>query len=118
MTASQEEPTGAVIVLITAPSREVGRKIGSHLVQNHLAACANIVGPIESIYTWKGEIQHDEEVLLIVKTRTELVTTQVIPTVKSLHPYEVPEIIAVPLQAGYQPYLDWLEENATPAISP
>lgn len=118
MTSSQDSSTGAVIVLITAPSREVGRKIGSHLVQNQLAACANIIGPIESIYAWKGEIQHDEEVLLIVKTRAEMVTAQVIPTVKSLHPYEVPEIIAVPIQAGFQPYLDWIKENANPAISP
>ncbi len=96
------------VVLITAPSREVAWAIANPLVENGLAACVNIIAPIESIYSWDGKIQHDEAVLLIIKTRAELVEGQLIPAVKAIHPYDVPEIIALPIQAGSQSYLDWI----------
>jgi periplasmic divalent cation tolerance protein len=101
------DPTYSV-VLITAPNREVGRKVANHLVQNELAACVNIIAPIESIYAWEGKVQQDEEVLLIAKTRTALVESMLVQAVKSVHPYDVPEIIALPIQAGSHNYLDWI----------
>lgn len=102
---------GAVIVLITAPSLEVAKMIGRELVEHRLAACANIITPILSIYSWKGKIEHDEEVLIMVKTRAELVETALIPAVKALHPYEVPEIIALNIQAGLKSYLEWIQDE-------
>lgn len=97
-----------VIVLITTPSREIAREIAHHLVQERLAACVNITIPVESIYTWEGQIQTDEERLLIIKTRAELVESQLVPAVRSIHPYQTPEIIALSITAGYQGYLDWI----------
>ncbi len=96
------------IVLITAPSREVGRDIANKLVESGLAACVNLLAPIESIYSWEGKIQHDEEVVLIVKTRAALVESEVIPAVKAMHPYDVPEIIGLPIAAGSAEYLEWI----------
>jgi periplasmic divalent cation tolerance protein len=102
--------TAYVVVMITAPSKDVGRKIASHLVENELAACVNILAPIESIYSWQGKIQQDEEVLLIAKTRAELVEGEVVPAVKSIHPYDEPEIIALPILSGSKSYLDWIQD--------
>jgi periplasmic divalent cation tolerance protein len=101
----------SVVVMITAPNREVARQIGLMLVERKLAACANLVAPIESIYAWKGQIQQEEEVLIILKTRLALVESQIIPAVQEIHPYEVPEIIALPIQAGLPAYLQWIMEN-------
>lgn len=99
----------AIVVLITAPSEEVGRGIAQALLDNKLAACVNIVAPINSLYLWQGDINDDEEVLLIVKSRAELFEQGLIPTVKEVHPYDVPEIIALPILLGDQDYLDWIE---------
>lgn len=99
----------AIVVLITAPSEEVGRGIAQALLDNKLAACVNIVAPINSLYLWRGDINDDEEVLLIVKSRAELFEQGLIPTVKEVHPYDVPEIIALPILLGDQDYLDWIE---------
>lgn len=96
------------VVLITAPNREVARTVANHLVENELAACVNIVAPIESVYAWEGSVNHDEEVLLIAKTRTSLVESLLVQAVKSVHPYDVPEIIALPIEAGSRSYLDWI----------
>lgn len=99
----------AIVVLITAPSEEVGRGIAQALLDNKLAACVNIVAPINSLYLWQGDINDDEEVLLIVKSRAELFEQGLIPAVKEVHPYDVPEIIALPILLGDQDYLDWIE---------
>jgi periplasmic divalent cation tolerance protein len=103
------DPTGAVTVLITAPNLEIARKLGRSLVEQKLAACANIVSPLLSIYVWEGEIQQDDEVLILVKTRAELVERALVPAVQALHPYEVPEIIALPILTGSKSYLDWIQ---------
>lgn len=102
------ENTGTVVVLITTPSKEIAENIGRHLVEQKLAACANLITPILSIYSWKGEIQQDEETLVALKTRTNLVDEKLVAAVKAIHPYEVPEIIALPVQAGSRAYLDWV----------
>ena len=99
----------AIVVLITAPSKEVGRQVAEALLEKKLAACVNIVAPINSLYIWQGETCDDEEVLLIVKSRDEIFEDRLIPAVKAVHPYDVPEIIALPVLLGDQDYLDWIE---------
>ena len=98
-----------IIVFITVPTKEVGEKIANALLDKKLAACVNLISPIHSLYIWDGNINADEEVLLVVKTRTELFTDQLIPAVKAVHPYEVPEIIALPIVIGSSDYLEWIE---------
>jgi periplasmic divalent cation tolerance protein len=107
--------TEYIVVLITAPSQEVGEQLASHLLAQKLAACVNILPSIISIYAWKGEVQNDQEVLLVVKTRAELFHERLVPAVKAIHPYEVPEIIALPVVMGSQSYLDWIAAETVPA---
>lgn len=102
-----------IIVLITAPSSEVGKQIASSLVERKLAACVNIITSIHSIFRWEGEISSEEEVLLVVKSRAELFEDQLAPAVRELHPYDVPEIIALPVWKGSKSYLDWIGEETT-----
>lgn len=97
-----------IVVLITVPSTEVGEQVASALMEQKLAACVNILPSITSIFAWQGEVQNDREVLLVVKTRAELFHERLIPAVKAIHPYEVPEIIALPIVMGSQGYLDWI----------
>jgi len=99
-----------LVIFSTAPSLKVAEKIGSALVEEKLAACANITGKIRSIYSWKGKICREEEVLMILKTRKELYS-RLEKRLKALHPYEVPEIIALPLTAGSRNYLEWILKN-------
>jgi periplasmic divalent cation tolerance protein len=96
-----------ILALITAPDPETARKIATELVGKKLAACVNILPAIRSIYTWQGVVQDEQEVLLLVKTRASLFDEQVVPAVQAIHPYEVPEIIGLPVVLGSQSYLDW-----------
>ena len=100
-----------VVVLITAPSREVGEQIANSLLEQKLAACINIVPHIQSLYTWQGKTCNDAEVLLIVKSHAGLLKEHLIPAVQAIHPYEVPEIIALPIFGGLQSYLDWINQS-------
>lgn len=97
-----------LVALITAPSEEVGAQIARSLLEQKLAACVNILGPVRSLYWWEGEIQDDREVLLLVKTRSGLVEGQLIPAVQAIHPYQVPEVIALPIEKGLEAYLNWI----------
>lgn len=102
-----------LIVLITVPSEEVGESIARHLLENHLAACVNILSGVRSLFRWQGEIHLDKEALLVVKTRRELFADQLEPAVKAVHPYDVPEIIAFTIALGNQEYLDWIATETT-----
>ncbi len=99
------------IVLVTAGSEEEAAAIGRTLVEERLAACANIVPHVRSIYRWKGAIHDEQEFLLIIKTRTSLFEA-VQKRVKELHSYEVPEIIAFPIARGLPQYLEWVQGEA------
>ncbi len=99
-----------IIVLITTPNMEVSEKIANILLEKKLAACVNLVTPMVSLYTWEGEVNRDDEVLLIVKSRSDLFENDLIPVVQDIHPYEVPEIIALPILMGSVSYLDWIDE--------
>jgi periplasmic divalent cation tolerance protein len=100
-----------LVVLVTAPSQEVGQRIAQHLLQQRLAACVNIIPSIRSLYWWEGKIQTDEEVLLVIKSRAELFDQHLLPAVKALHPYQVPEIIALPIVQGFEAYLKWIADT-------
>ena len=99
-----------IIILVTAGSKEEGKKIAESLVNHHLAACANIVPSIKSIFFWEGKTDQATEVLLIIKSRRHLLD-KIIEHVKKIHSYTVPEIIALPLIGGSEDYLKWIEEN-------
>jgi periplasmic divalent cation tolerance protein len=102
-----------VVVFITAPSKDVGRKVAEGLLERKLAACINIVASVNSLYNWQGKPADDEECLLIVKTRAAVFEDRFVPAVKNLHPYEVPEIIALPIVMGSKSYLDWIDAETT-----
>jgi len=102
--------TDFIVTYVTVSSMEEAKKISYALVESKLAACANIVPSITSVYTWQGKICEDQECLLIIKTRKELFPT-LREKVKSLHSYTVPEIIALPILEGSKSYLDWIREE-------
>ena len=85
--------------------------IANTLLEKKLAACVNLVGSILSFYTWEGDINRDKEMLLIVKSRAELFESELIPAVQAVHPYDVPEIIALPILMGSANYLSWIDEE-------
>lgn len=96
-----------IIVLCTTGSREEAEKLAGTLVEERLAACISIVGPILSVYRWKEEVEKSEEYLLIIKTRRQVYQRLEI-RLRELHSYEVPEIIALPVIGGLREYLDWV----------
>ncbi|UCG79434.1 MAG: divalent-cation tolerance protein CutA [Nitrospirota bacterium] len=98
-----------IIVFITASNEDEAGGIARKLVEEKLAACVNIIRDIRSVYMWKGKIEDDTEVLMIVKTRKEHFE-KLRDVVTELHSYEVPEVISLPLIAGSEPYLAWLKD--------
>ncbi len=99
-----------IIVLITASSEGEAAKIGKALVDEHLAACVNIVPEIRSLFFWEGKTHDERETLLVCKSR-RLLLDQLISRVRSLHSYAVPEIIALSIVGGSGEYLAWLKES-------
>ena len=99
--------TDALVVLVTTPSPERAAEIARALVEERLAACGNVVPGLRSIYRWEGKVQDDAEALLVLKTtraRFEALRDRVL----ALHPYEVPEVLALPVEAGSARYLAWI----------
>ena len=96
--------------MITTKNQSEAQKIAARLVHERLIACANIVKDVESIFRWQGKVERAREVLLVLKsTKTKL--PKIIKTVKSLHSYDVPEIIALPVAGGNPSYLRWVKES-------
>src|SRR5574337_708132 len=102
-----------IVVLITTSSKDEAEKIGKVLVESRLAACVNIVEPVRSLFRWQGAIEHQEEALMLVKSRNDLLPSM-IQVVKELHSYTVPEVIALPILAGSSDYISWLDESIRP----
>lgn len=98
------------IVLVSMPDAEKASSLAKDLVEKRLAACVNVLEGVRSFYRWKGEICQDPEVLLIIKTRRESLGA-LIQTVRSLHPYELPEILALDVAGGLSEYISWLKEE-------
>lgn len=103
-----EKPSATILVLTMAPNPETGRTIARSLVEDKIAACVNLLPDFRSVYRWEGEIQEESEVLLLIKTRADFLEDRLIPRILELHPYQIPEIIALPIIAGEKNYLEWL----------
>ena len=99
-----------ITVFITASDRKEARRIAEGLLKARLAACVNVVSGVESYFRWKGKVERAKECLLIAKTEKSRLK-KLIKLVKSLHSYEVPEIIALPVNSGEKAYLDWIDES-------
>jgi periplasmic divalent cation tolerance protein len=99
-----------IVILITAASDDEAARIARALVDERLAACANILPGVRSLFFWEGRTQDAREVLMVVKTRHTLLDS-IVQRVKALHSYTVPEIIALPVLGGSQDYLDWVRET-------
>jgi len=99
----------AVLLVVTnAPDRAVAQKIANALIEQQLAACVNVLAECASVYRWKGAVESAAEVPLLIKTRAEQYAA-VEAAIRSLHPYELPEIIAIPVERGLPAYLEWVE---------
>jgi periplasmic divalent cation tolerance protein len=107
MTEPLAAPGGAIVVLTTIPTEDEARRLARHLVESRQAACVQILPPQTSIYRWQGTVEESTERLMIIKTTASLYPL-LERTIRDLHPYEVPEILALPVLAGAPDYLDWL----------
>ncbi|MDR3196587.1 MAG: divalent-cation tolerance protein CutA [Planctomycetaceae bacterium] len=97
-------------VQITFPTEESAYQAATKLVETHLAACAQVLKPIRSIYVWKGNCETSDEVLVLAKTKS-ILFDRLVELVRDGHPYECPQIVALPILAGNEDYLAWLEEQ-------
>ena len=99
-----------IVIFVTASSQNEAYNLGKKLIEERLAACCNIIPGIQSIYWWDGKVTEDPEILLMIKTKKEA-EQKIFETIKSLHSYDLPEMISFPIQGGYQQYLDWIDKN-------
>ncbi len=97
------------IILTTAPPPDAPR-LARTLLEEKVIACCNILPPATSMYWWKGEITTDTESLLVIKTRAELIEP-VMNRIRELHPYDVPEIVVIPVETAFEPYVNWVRES-------
>ncbi|MGH9971949.1 MAG: divalent-cation tolerance protein CutA [Pyrinomonadaceae bacterium] len=106
----ENQPTDAIVVLMTAANGEEAARLADMLVERQLAACVQILPQMESVYSWKGKIEHQVEILLIAKTmRSKFEELE--REVRAVHSYETPEIVALPLIASSVPYFEWLSAS-------
>ena len=101
---------GTVVVLVTCPNKKTAEKLGHALIEGRLAACVNVIYGLTSIYRWEGRTCRDTEVLLVIKTR-RLRLLALTRLVKALHPYSIPEVIALPIAGGSGAYLAWVRDS-------
>jgi periplasmic divalent cation tolerance protein len=102
--------TDFIEVRTTTNSKEDAESIAGPLIENSLAACVQIIGPMTSIYKWRGDVEMEDEYLLVIKTRSSLFP-DVRMMIEEMHPYDVPEIISLPITGSSTQYLEWMEEN-------
>ena len=103
-------PSDFIVAFVTSPDRKTSEALASALVEERIAACVNIVPGLVSVYRWEGKINKDPEELLIIKTRAGLFET-LARRVKELHPYDVPEVVSLPIVEGANDYLGWLADS-------
>jgi periplasmic divalent cation tolerance protein len=96
-----------LLVLTNLPDRAAAERLADVLVEKRLAACVNILAPCRSVYRWKGAVQHDEEHPMLIKTTVERYP-ELEKALRAGHPYELPEIVAVPIERGLPAYLEWV----------
>ena len=104
-----------LLVLTKCPDAELARRLAVHLVEQRLAACVSQLAPVQSTYRWQGVVESATEVPLFIKCTRERYPL-VEQAIRDLHPYEVPEIIAVPLATGFAPYLRWIADETQPPL--
>ena len=104
----------ALLVLTNLPERAAAEALAAQLVERRLAACVNILAPCRSVYRWHGEVQHEEEYPMLIKTTSERYAA-LEQAIRAGHPYELPEVVAVPLEHGLPEYLRWIAEETAPA---
>ena len=103
----------ALLVFTNLPDRAAAERLADALIEKRVAACVNILAPCQSVYRWKNDLQHDEEHPMLIKTTAEQYPA-LEAAIRAGHPYELPEIIAVPIERGLPAYLDWIAaETAT-----
>ena len=102
-----------LLVLTNLPDRATADRLADALIEKRLAACVNILSPCRSVYRWKGALQHEEEHPMLIKTTLERYAA-LEQAIRAGHPYELPEIIAVPIERGLAAYLDWVATESTP----
>lgn len=102
-----------MLVITNLPDRDAAEKLADALIEQRVAACVNILAPCASVYRWKGAIQHDTEHPLLIKTSAERYPA-LETAIRAADPYELPEIIAVPIERGLPKYLDWVAHETTP----
>ena len=105
-----------VQVVVSVPSTRVATRLAADLLQQRLCACAQTVGPITSHYRWQGKIERAHEWLLVIKTRAALLE-RLEAAVLRVHPYDVPEILTVPVHSGSRGYVQWLQRECAPLRS-
>ena len=103
----------SLLVLTNLPDRAAAERIAEALIAQQLAACVNILAPCRSVYRWKGAVQHDEEHPMLIKTTAERYPA-LEQALRAAHPYELPEIIAVPIERGLPAYLAWVAGETKP----
>jgi len=102
----------ALLVLTNLPDRQAAERLAERLVAERVAACINILAPCRSVYRWQGAVQHEEEHPLLIKT-TAARYDALEQAIRAAHPYELPEIVAVPIERGLPAYLQWLAEETS-----
>ena len=104
----------ALLVITNLPDRAAAEKLADALIRQRVAACVNILAPCRSVYRWKAEVQHDEEHPVLIKTTLDRYAA-LEAAIRAMHPYELPEIVAVPIERGLPAYLDWVAAETTPS---
>ena len=99
-----------LLVLTNTPDLDTAERIARHLVEDHLAACVNRLAPCRSVYRWEGEVEEAEEIPLLIKT-TVARYPEVEAAIRALHPYELPEVVAVRVERGLPAYLAWVAQE-------
>ena len=105
----------SLLILTNCPDEATAERIARTLVEQRLAACVNRLAPVHSTYRWEGAVEHALEVPLLIKTTRERYP-ELESAIRALHPYSVPEIIAVPIAIGFAPYLRWIEAETQPPL--
>lgn len=115
--AGELEEEGFIVALTTAPDGRVARWMAQKVVEERLAACVNIVGPIKSVFRWKGGVEQAAEHLLVMKTTVDC-TPALGARIEELHPYETPEFLSLPAVGGVRAYLEWIVNSVAPPAAP
>ena len=112
-TNTPAKPDGVLALLTNVPNEALARHMGAYLVEQKLAACVNILGACESMYRWQGKVETAREIPLLIKT-TQARYGEVEAAIIRLHPYDVPEIIVLPIAQGWPAYLNWVRSETAP----